>query len=655
MIRIGKLTFFVVFTAFSVFTAFAQTESPQIIWERGVHFNFSPDASVKFSPDGQFIYTGGRPSLGGDNIAHVEKLAASNGSQISSSLIRYYYSGIFEIAVSPDGSRIISANAPELCDNQQINCGSGFLRYSATDIQEPAQAPVANFANISVDFAPDGQTFVLGGFWYRQSPVNYDNLRIVRTSDLSIVRVLPGHLRRANDGGTYSVRFSPDGTLIASGGADDFVKIWRVSDGALVRSMLFRTNLYPYVASVAFSPDGQYLAALSSDYNSQVKVWRVATGELIHTFQTTSNPDSFTYNSKVTWTRDGRYVVAGAPLQDLPLTRDKVFFWNFQTGALAKEYTLPENLEAHSIEFSPDNRTFAIDGGSRLMLAANPFAANGATFGDFDGDRKTDIAIFRPASAEWWYRRSMDGNSRVSRFGVDGDKIMPGDYTGDGKADLAVWRPATGEWFVVRSEDNSFFALPFGSNGDVPVPADYDGDGKTDPAVFRPSTSLWYIQKSSGGVEILPFGISGDAPAIADYDGDGKADIAITRIDGGNKEWWVRKSSNGQIYALTFGVSADKPVSGDYTGDGKADIAVWRPATGEWFILRSEDSSFYSVPFGTEGDVPTLGDYDGDGKFDWAVYRSSNNVWYRMGSSQGFSAIQFGATGDFPVPTAFVP
>ncbi|MCW5962380.1 MAG: hypothetical protein KIS76_19625 [Pyrinomonadaceae bacterium] len=281
-------------------------------------------------------------------------------------------------------------------------------------------------------------------------------------------------------------------------------------------------------------------------------------------------------------------------------------------------------------------------------------AAASNTHIDFDGDRKTDISIFRPSAGEWWYLRSSDNTNRAFQFGTSTDKIVPADFTGDGKTDVAIWREATGEWLIMRSEDNSFYSFPFGASGDEPVVGDFDADGRADAGIFRSATATWYIQTSTLGTIIESFGANGDRPQVGDYDGDGKSDLAVFRPNGPNgAEWWIKRSTGG-VAAFQFGISTDKPVASDFTGDGRADAAFWRPSSGEWFVLRSEDFSYYSAPFGISTDIPAPGDYDGDGKTDIGVFRDSNSTWYVNRSSQGSMIVGFGASGDRPVPSAFV-
>lgn len=328
-------------------------------------------------------------------------------------------------------------------------------------------------------------------------------------------------------------------------------------------------------------------------------------------------------------------------------------------NTLAVRKTLPIPLRPSRIVINSTTQTaYALPANASqrsgiVVISTNPTSR--APF-DFDGDGKTDIAIFRPAptGGEWWWQRSSDNQVPATPFGLATDVIAPGDFTGDGKLDITVWRPESGFWFILRSEDFSFYGSPFGNPGDVPMTADYDGDGKDDLAVFRPSVGLWFITRSSNNqVETIQFGVRGDVPVAADYDGDGNADVAIKREGPNGAEWWINRSTQG-VAALIFGESSDLAVPGDYTGDGKADVAFFRPSTGSWFVLKSEDFSVYGFPFGANGDMPLSGDYDGDGRIDPAVFRPSTNTWFINGSTSGIQIQNFGIAGDRPIPNAFV-
>ncbi len=122
--------------------------------------------------------------------------------------------------------------------------------------------------------------------------------------------------------------------------------------------------------------------------------------------------------------------------------------------------------------------------------------------GDFDGDGATDIAVTRSEAGNlvWYILKSSfeSGNAGIYNefefvyFGLGTDYVTAEDFDGDCKTDVAVFRPSSGTWYVRRSSDNQLQAQQFGAMGDVPQPADYNGDRKADFGVFRPSTATWF-------------------------------------------------------------------------------------------------------------------------------------------------------------------
>ena len=236
-------------------------------------------------------------------------------------------------------------------------------------------------------------------------------------------------------------------------------------------------------------------------------------------------------------------------------------------------------------------------------------ARAGGADGDFDGDGRTDLAVFRPASSNWLGQLT-GGGVLSTAFGAPSllDLPVPGDYDGIGKAELAVFRPSTGQW-LIRNPSGSGRVVSFGAPNlaDIPAPADFDGDGRTDLAVFRPSTGQWLIQLSGGGSRVVSFGAPNllDIPVPADYDGDGKADLAVFRPSTGQ---WLAQLSGGGVMVRSFGATNlfDIPTPGDYDGDGKADLAVFRPSEARFLSVESGGGVLNRV-FGATNlfDIPT--------------------------------------------------
>ena len=252
--------------------------------------------------------------------------------------------------------------------------------------------------------------------------------------------------------------------------------------------------------------------------------------------------------------------------------------------------------------------------------------------GDYDGDAKTDLAIYRDGAAAgdqsvFFVLRSSDNTAFVANFGLSGDQAVCRDYDGDGITDLATFRrgaSATAQtvWWIRRSSNPfNFVSVAFGLTGDgtnnfdTPVPGDYDGDGKFDIAVYRfalsPANNFIVLRSSDGAVSFTQWGnFNSDYVLPGDYDGDGKTDFAVARTGALSTSplvWWILQSSNGQSRTQTFGRTSDLPVQGDYDGDGRTDLAIYRPgatatAASQYWIYRSFDNTPQVTNWGVGAD-----------------------------------------------------
>lgn len=297
---------------------------------------------------------------------------------------------------------------------------------------------------------------------------------------------------------------------------------------------------------------------------------------------------------------------------------------------------------------------------------------------DLDGDGKTDYVVVRntgggPGGQITWFGQQNGGAAQTYvPWGIASDEFVPEDYDGDGKTDIAIWRsgPAgNAGWYIVQSQTSTIRQEAYGQAGDDPsVVGDYDGDNKADLAVYRAGAnsgdpSFWYYRVTPGGpVFGRQWGQNGDFPAPGDYDGDGKDDFGVQRNGGGGQANFFfnyNAAAPGVLSNLTrFGTPTDVVTPGDYDGDGKTDVATSRGSGGNilWMYQPSTAlGTIVALNWGLSAtDFRVQGDYDGDGKTDLAVWRpdadpNQNFFLIRKSSDGALQYQEWGSNGDYPV------
>jgi serine/threonine protein kinase/WD40 repeat protein len=162
-------------------------------------------------------------------------------------------------------------------------------------------------------------------------------------------------LCRGSRWNVFCAAFSPDGTVLASGGREA-VHLWDTATG---RKLLSLTN-QDWVTGLAFSPDGKRLAAGGRSISSgnQCVVWRLEEGRGIQTLRGLSQPVA-----SVRLSRGGKRLAA--------ITHDwEVGVWDFPQGRLRRVFRVPPGMSADNaaLALSQDGRQLAYCSGQAARL-----------------------------------------------------------------------------------------------------------------------------------------------------------------------------------------------------------------------------------------------------------------------------------------------
>jgi WD40 repeat protein len=188
----------------------------------------------------------------------------------------------------------------------------------------------------SVAISPDGKTLAFGG-----------TEQVVRRGDLATGKPLPAlsWKVRSPEDDAYSLAFSPDGKVLALAGRAGIVLL-DVAGRAEPRTLECPDLT---LTQVAFSPDGALLATSGDNNGGVVRLWKVATGQLVFT----ARPPAIAWC--VAFSPDGKTLAAG-------LDSGEVRLWDVASGA--EVASLPGmGGQVRWVGFHPAGESLAAAGG----------------------------------------------------------------------------------------------------------------------------------------------------------------------------------------------------------------------------------------------------------------------------------------------------
>lgn len=247
-------------------------------------------ASVTLPADVTALAVAGGPSgiAAGMANGHV---AVWNARDDTALILTPHKARVLAVATSPDGADVWSVAA----DGTLVRSST---RADATDQERPIgpagrESPVRQLelgkaATRAAAFSPDASLLVTGG--------EFGDLRVYDTATGALRHVLRGHRTELQ---ALAVR--PGGTLVASASAEADLRLWDASEGRDVRALEIDLSLF----ALAFSPHDGTLASGGVDRRVTLRDARV--DAIVATIPLTA-PEMV---ASLAWSPDGRWLAVG--------------------------------------------------------------------------------------------------------------------------------------------------------------------------------------------------------------------------------------------------------------------------------------------------------------------------------------------------------
>ena len=408
------------------------------------------------------------------------------------------------------------------------------------------------------------------------------------------------------------MRFSPDGTRLATGDERGQLTLWDTSDPnpaswpttPIVTVVQGNDQDRPGggsgdadINSIDWSADGQYLFTAGRD--ETVKRWRVSQlappqGGLVRTYVGFNNQqaDSRGFSQSIKSNRlspDGQLIAAGG--QRSPDGR--VIVWRVSDGAVVASIPFPGNKKIEAVEWTPDGR-YLLAGGNEgrpgdADIFGNPYP-NQSGFGPIRAfDRENGFAL---AGEQVTYRQE------YFDFDADGDRLVTSSEDGG----VRLWSVSYG---TPPSAQAPFGGTPAAIPGRLEAER-FDAGG---PGVAYEDADT----ANQGGA---PFRAGEAVDVYASPSASGGHGVGWID-DGEYLEFTVDVAQSG-LYAVSARVATPQTGRDFRVEAGGASAAVAVPNTGGWTAWQTAQGGNLSLAAGEQ--VVRLALADGPFNLDWVAF-----------------------------------
>ena len=382
-----------------------------------------------------------------------------------------------------------------------------------------------------------------------------------------------------------SVAYSPDGKTLASAGGDKTIKLWNVATGQLLRTLQGHSG---GISSVSFAPDGKTLASAghytgAGGSDNAVRVWDVETGQLLRTSQ--GHTESIEI---VAYSPDGKTLASGA-------YDNTAKIWDAATGKL--RHTLQVHTDAvRSLCYSPDGKTLATGSSGHIVKIWD--TATGKVLRTLQG----------PIREEW--ANTANWVSSI-KYSPDGKTLA---CTNDDT--IIFWELATGKLLrTLRGHDGFVERIAYSTDGETLVSGGADKTLKIwDVATGKLRRTL---QGHAQGISSIAYSPDGKTLASAEtgswnssLSGDNAVKIwdvttgkLLRALQGHNKSvGLVAYAPDGKTLACAQAGHWGSTVSEDKT------VKIWDVATGKPLrILQGHTDGVTSIAYAPDSKTLALG------------------------------------------------